>query len=92
MPRLSPQLPGCHNDAAPLDELMLELREASQLHLETMASLNRGLDQASRGEGIPLKDAENQLRSKHGFSRDASTPPACRSRKKSPPNSATMMP
>ena len=29
-----PQLPGCHTDAASLDELMLEIREAIQLCLE----------------------------------------------------------
>jgi len=29
-----PQLPGCHTDAASLDELMVEIREAIQLCLE----------------------------------------------------------
>lgn len=29
-----PQLPGCHTDAASLDELMLEIREAIELYLE----------------------------------------------------------
>jgi len=29
-----PQLPGCHTDAASLDELMLEIREAIQLCLD----------------------------------------------------------
>lgn len=29
-----PQLPGCHTDAASLDELMLQVREAIELYLE----------------------------------------------------------
>jgi predicted RNase H-like HicB family nuclease len=29
-----PQLPGCHTDAASLDELMIEIREAIELCLE----------------------------------------------------------
>jgi predicted RNase H-like HicB family nuclease len=29
-----PQLPGCHTDAASLDELMMEIREAIELCLE----------------------------------------------------------
>ena len=29
-----PQLPGCHTDAASLDELMVEIREAIELCLE----------------------------------------------------------
>ncbi len=29
-----PQLPGCHTDAASLDELMVEIREAVELCLE----------------------------------------------------------
>lgn len=31
---LVPQLPGCHTDAASLDELMVEIREAIELCLE----------------------------------------------------------
>ena len=38
-------------------------------HAETMAALRRGLEQAKRGEGIPLEQAEKILREKHGFSR-----------------------
>lgn len=30
-----PQLPGCHTDALSLDELMIEIREAIELCLET---------------------------------------------------------
>ena len=36
-------------------------------HAETMAALRRGLEQAKRGEGIPLEQAEKILREKHGF-------------------------
>jgi predicted RNase H-like HicB family nuclease len=32
-----PQLPGCHTDAASLDELMVEIREAIALCLEVQA-------------------------------------------------------
>jgi predicted RNase H-like HicB family nuclease len=34
-----PQLPGCHTDAASLDELMVEIREAIELCLEVQASV-----------------------------------------------------
>ncbi len=30
-----PQLPGCHTDAASIDDLMVEIREAIELCLET---------------------------------------------------------
>ena len=33
-----PQLPGCHTDAASLDELMVEIREAIELCLEVRGS------------------------------------------------------
>jgi predicted RNase H-like HicB family nuclease len=33
-----PQLPGCHTDAASLDELMVEIREAIELCLEVQGS------------------------------------------------------
>lgn len=36
---------------------------------ETLASIRRGMEQAERGEGIPLAEAEERLRKKHGFSR-----------------------
>jgi hypothetical protein len=35
---------------------------------ETVAAISRGIEQAARGEGIPLKEAEKRLRKKHGFS------------------------
>jgi predicted transcriptional regulator len=36
---------------------------------ETIAAIRRGIEQARRGEGIPLEEAEKRLRKKHGFSR-----------------------
>ena len=36
---------------------------------ETVAAIRQGMEQFERGEGIPLKQAERQLRKKHGFSR-----------------------
>jgi prevent-host-death family protein len=36
---------------------------------ETVAAIRQGMEQFDRGEGIPLKQAERQLRKKHGFSR-----------------------
>ena len=38
-------------------------------YAETVAAIRRGMDQAVRGEGVPLAEAEKQLRKKHGFSR-----------------------
>lgn len=38
-------------------------------HAETIAAIRRGMEQAKRGEGIPLEEAERRLREKHGFSR-----------------------
>lgn len=38
---------------------------------ETVASIRQGMKQFDRGEGIPLEQAERQLRKKHGFSRSA---------------------
>ena len=37
-------------------------------YAETVAAVRRGLEQADRGEGIPLEEAARQLRKKHGFS------------------------
>ena len=45
-------------------QLMLERLERA----ETVAAIRRGIEQAGRGEGIPLKEAESMLRKKHGFS------------------------
>jgi PHD/YefM family antitoxin component YafN of YafNO toxin-antitoxin module len=36
---------------------------------ETVAAIRQGIEQFDRGEGIPLKQAERQLRKRHGFSR-----------------------
>jgi len=38
-------------------------------HAEAVAAIRRGVEQAARGEGIPLREAEKRLRKKHGFSR-----------------------
>ena len=51
-------------DAGSYQEMLDRLENA-----ETMAALRRGLEQAKRGEGIPLEQAEKILREKHGFSR-----------------------
>jgi predicted RNase H-like HicB family nuclease len=39
-----PQLPGCHTDAASLDELMVEIREAIELCLEVQGRQPTGLE------------------------------------------------
>lgn len=36
---------------------------------ETVAAIRRGAEQAGRGEGITLEEAEKRLRNKHGFLR-----------------------
>jgi len=36
---------------------------------ETLAAIRRGMEQANRGEGIPLDEAEKRIMKKHGFSR-----------------------
>lgn len=46
-------------------QLMLDRLE----HAETLAAIRRGVEQAKRGESIPLEEAEKRLRKKHGFSR-----------------------
>lgn len=51
-------------DAASYQKILDRLEEA-----ETLAALRRGLEQAGRGEGIPLEEAMRQLREKHGVSR-----------------------
>jgi PHD/YefM family antitoxin component YafN of YafNO toxin-antitoxin module len=51
-------------DAESYQELLERLERA-----ETMAAIRRGLEEAGRGEGIPLEEAEELLRKKHGFSR-----------------------
>ena len=51
-------------DAESYQEMLDRLERA-----ETLASIRRGMDQAARGEGIPLREAEKRLRKKHGFSR-----------------------
>ncbi len=55
-------------------ELVVQDAESYQLMLErleraeTVAAIRRGMEQAGRGEGIPLAEAETRLRKKHGFS------------------------
>jgi len=51
-------------DAASYQEILDRLERA-----ETSAAIRRGMEQAQRGEGISLEEAENRLRMKHGFSR-----------------------
>jgi prevent-host-death family protein len=56
-------------------ELVVQDAESYQLILErleraeTLAAIQRGVEQFSRGEAISMNDAEKQLRTKHGFSR-----------------------
>jgi PHD/YefM family antitoxin component YafN of YafNO toxin-antitoxin module len=56
-------------------ELVVQDAESYQLMLErleraeTIAGIRRGIEQAERGEGISLSEAEQKLRKKHGFSR-----------------------
>ena len=56
-------------------ELVVQDAESYQLMLdrleraETLAAIRRGMEQAERGEGISLEEAEARLRKKHGFSR-----------------------
>ena len=51
-------------DAESYQEMLDRLERA-----ETVAAVRRGMEQATRGEGIPLEEAEKRLRKKHGFSR-----------------------
>ena len=56
-------------------ELVVQDAESYQLILErleraeTVGAIRKGIEQAERGEGIPLSEAEARLRKKHGFSR-----------------------
>jgi prevent-host-death family protein len=56
-------------------ELVVQDAESYQLILErleraeTLAAIRRGMEQFDQGQGIPLDEAEAQLRKKHGFSR-----------------------
>ena len=51
-------------DAESYQEMLDRLERA-----EAAAAIRRGMEQAERGEGIPLKEAEERLRKKQGFSR-----------------------
>jgi len=51
-------------DAACYQALLDRLERA-----ETLAAIRQGMEQFERGEGIPLEQAEQRLRRKHGFSR-----------------------
>jgi len=54
-------------------ELVVQNAESYQLMLErleraeTVAAIRHGIEQAERGEGIPLEEAEKRLRKKHGL-------------------------
>lgn len=56
-------------------ELVVQDAESYQLMLErleraeTLGAIRRGIEQLDRGEGIPLDEAEDRLRKKHGLSR-----------------------
>jgi len=56
-------------------ELVVQDAESYQLMLdrleraETGTAIRRGMEQAERGEAIPLEEAGKRLRKKHGFSR-----------------------
>jgi len=50
-------------DARSYQEMLDRLERA-----ETVAAIRRGIEQAERGEGIPLDEAEKRLAKKHGFS------------------------
>ena len=56
-------------------ELVVQNAESYQALLdrleraEAVASIRQGMEQFERGEGIPLDEAEDRLRTKHGFSR-----------------------
>jgi PHD/YefM family antitoxin component YafN of YafNO toxin-antitoxin module len=51
-------------DAESYQEMLDRLERA-----ETLAAIQKGIEQFDRGEGIALDRAEMQLRKKHGFSR-----------------------
>ena len=51
-------------DAQSYQELLDRLERA-----EAVAAVRQGIAQFERGEGIPLEEAEQRLRKKHGFSR-----------------------
>ena len=51
-------------DARSYQEMLDRLERA-----ETVAAIRRGIEQAERGEGIPIDEAEKRLSKKHGFSR-----------------------
>lgn len=51
-------------NATSYQELLDRLERA-----ETLAAIKQGIEQIERGEGISLKEAEDRLRKKHGFSR-----------------------
>ena len=54
-------------------ELVVQNAESYQLMLErleraeTVAAIRRGIEQAERGEGMQLEEAEKRLRKKHGL-------------------------
>jgi hypothetical protein len=53
---------------AALEAEVLTLRERVE-YAETLAGIKRGLDEANRGLGTPLKQVDQQLRAKYGIAR-----------------------
>jgi PHD/YefM family antitoxin component YafN of YafNO toxin-antitoxin module len=51
-------------DAVSYQEMLDRLERA-----ETLAAIQKGMEQFDRGEGMALDEAEEKLRKKHGFSR-----------------------
>jgi PHD/YefM family antitoxin component YafN of YafNO toxin-antitoxin module len=51
-------------DAGSYQQMLDRLERA-----ETLAAIQKGIEQFDRGEGIALRQAETELRKKHGFSR-----------------------
>ena len=51
-------------DVQSYQELLDRLERA-----EAVAAIRQGIAQVERGEGVPLEEAEQRLRKKHGFSR-----------------------
>ena len=56
-------------------ELVVQSAESYQALLdrleraESVAAIRQGMEQREQGKGMPLKEAEEKLRTKHGFSR-----------------------
>jgi predicted transcriptional regulator len=51
-----------------LEDEIASLKEKLE-YAQTIAGINRGLDEADRGLGIPLREADQQLRAKYNIPR-----------------------